>query len=180
MIGKPLLQPDAWIGSVQALTPAWLSARGITALLLDIDNTIALWRSSEIAPVVRAWLDRVRDDGIEICLLSNSRRPTRCKRIAGDLGLPYIAWAGKPRLGGFLRALALLGRGGPAGVAMVGDQLFTDILGGNRAGLCTVFVEALSPREFFGTKLLRPLERWILRRFGLARPEGPSGKAAQA
>jgi uncharacterized protein len=171
LAAKPLLRPDAWHRSVLSLTPEWLAARGLEALLVDIDNTIAVWRSTDVSPEVREWLRQVREAGVAICILSNSRRPRRCKRIAADLDLPYIHWAGKPRVGGFRRALGLLGRTGPAGVAMVGDQLFTDILGGNRAGLYTVFVDVLSQYEFTGTKLLRPLERWILRRYGLTTPE---------
>lgn len=175
---KPLLKPDAYVQSVRALTPSWLAERGVSALLLDIDNTIVLWRSHDIAPWVRAWLDRVRDAGVPVCILSNSRRPTRCTRIGRELDLPFIYWAGKPRLGGFRRALALIGREASASVAMVGDQLFTDVVGGNRAGLYTVFVSPLSSCEFAGTKLLRPLERWILRRRGITHPEpDPMGES---
>lgn len=175
MSAKPLLRPDAWVRSALDLSPAWLAARGIDALLLDLDNTVVLWRSAEIAEEIRQWLTEIRAAGVAVCILSNSRKPTRCKRIASDLALPYVYWAGKPRAGGFRRALALLGRSGPDGVAMVGDQLFTDILGGNRAGVFTILVEVLSHYEFAGTKSIRPLERWILGRYGLRGPDPASG-----
>ncbi len=177
---KPLLKPDAYVRSVRVLTPEWLKGRGLDALLLDIDNTIVRWRSCEIAPRVREWLDSVRDAGLPVCILSNSRRPTRCAWIGRELDLPLVYWAGKPRLSGFRRALARIGRSSAAGAAMVGDQLFTDIFGGNRAGLYTVFVSPLSSYEFAGTKLLRPLERRILRRYGMSDPEpDPTGEFAQ-
>lgn len=175
MSAKPLLRPDAWVGSAPELTPEWLRARGLDGLLLDLDNTVVLWRSVEIGPEIRAWLAAVQAAGVQVCILSNSRRPTRCKAIARDLALPYVYWAGKPRLSGFRRALGLLGRTEPAGVAMVGDQLFTDILGGNRAGVATILVSPLSEYEFAGTRLIRPLERWILRRHGLGGPHPAAG-----
>ena len=68
-------------------------------------------------------------------ILSNNRRPERAKRYAQSLGVPYIGHAGKPKPGSFRRAMEQMGAG-PGQTAIVGDQIFTDILGGKRAGVC--------------------------------------------
>lgn len=164
------LQPDAWVTGVHELTPEWLEERGITALLVDLDNTLTAWRSRDLPEASIAWLKMLREQGIPVCLVSNSRAPRRVGHIAETHGLPFVAWANKPRGGGFRRALEHLALESTEGVAMVGDQLFTDILGARRAGLYAILVEPLSMREFVGTMLIRRLERWILPRYGLKPP----------
>lgn len=164
------LQPDAWVTRVEDLTPAWLARRGIRTLLVDVDNTLAEWRAWQLPAASVAWIERLRSHGIRVCLLSNSRKPRRVRYLAEVHGLPFVAWAGKPRRRGFRRAIAHLGLASPEGVAMVGDQLFTDIYGARRAGVYAILVEPLSPSEFAGTKLIRKLERWLLPRFGVHPP----------
>ncbi|MBP7559657.1 MAG: YqeG family HAD IIIA-type phosphatase [Armatimonadetes bacterium] len=167
------LRPDAWVAGVQELTPEWLAERGIDTVLVDLDNTLAEWKAWQLPAGSVSWLDRLRSDGIRVCLLSNSRKPSRVRHLADAHRLPYVAWAGKPRRGGFRRALAHLGAASTDGVAMVGDQLFTDIYGARRAGVYAVLVEPLSPREFAGTKLLRRFERGLLAGRGMRPPASP-------
>ena len=83
--------------------------------------------------------------------------------MARVLDVPAISKARKPSRRAFRQALATLGTTEKE-TAVVGDQLFTDVLGGNRLGLYTVLVMPLSKREFFGTKAIRSLERIVLRR----------------
>jgi len=168
---KSLLKPDAHVTSVTVLTPAWLAERGVRALLVDLDNTLAPWRSRDPAPEVRAWVRSLQSAGVGVCVLSNSRVPRRVAYVAADLGLPHVAWAGKPRRSGFRRALSALGVARPSEAAVVGDQLLTDVVGGNRIGAVTVLVRPVSPREFIGTRCIRPLEQWILRRCGMEAPD---------
>lgn len=160
-----LLRPDAFVSSVCEVTPKWLSERKLEAVLVDLDNTITVWRSGVVGQQVREWLADLRGADIPVCIISNSRRPARVRALAADLGLPFIAWAGKPRRRGFRRALAMIGRDSPAGVAMLGDQLFTDVLGARRAQLYAVLVDPLSSYEFVGTRLIRGLESWLVARY---------------
>ncbi|MDI3299546.1 MAG: YqeG family HAD IIIA-type phosphatase [Bacillota bacterium] len=181
---RPWLAPDAAVERLDGLDVAWLRAHGVRGLIVDLDNTLTDWNEPELPAESRAWLARLREAGLRVCLLSNNRSG-RVLAIARAEGLAGgVANAAKPWPGGFRRALACLGL--DAGeVAVVGDQLFTDVLGGRLAGCLTVWVRPRSPREFLGTRLLRRLEAlWLarLRRLGQlpapGRPaESPGGPA---
>lgn len=158
MIG--LLIPDEYLPSVTLLDPQRLRARGIRGLIVDLDNTLVPWRGGDPVPGLACWLERVRGAGIAVCILSNNRS-ARVGAWGRSLGVPVIAAAAKPRRKAFVRAMEVLGTG-PAETAVVGDQLFTDVLGGRRLGLYTVLVQPLSRREFVGTRLVRGLERRVL------------------
>ena len=153
---RDLLTPDRLVRHVRDISPVELAeVRGIRAVVCDLDNTLAAWHSEAIDDEVRAWLARAK---------SNTRNFSRLERIAVDLGIAHVPGnAGKPGTRGLRRALQLL-EATPGEAAMIGDQLFTDIVAGNRLGMHTVLVNPLSPREFVGTKWVsRRLERLLLR-----------------
>lgn len=100
-----------------------------------------------------------------MCLASNTHNRRRLERVASKLGVPYVQGLPKPRKRCFNRALELLGLTADS-VAVVGDQLFTDILGGRRSGIHTIMVQPIHHREFIGTKVSRLFERWLLNWFG--------------
>ncbi|MHB0912421.1 MAG: YqeG family HAD IIIA-type phosphatase [Armatimonadota bacterium] len=153
-----MLKWDEYAESVAEIDPAVLAGRGIKVLLCDLDNTLVPWHTYDILDEVREWLARVREAGIRVCIVSNSRYSKRRERLAGALGLPYTKRGLKPRRGGFREALAMFGAD-PSEAAVIGDQVFTDILGGNRLGARTILVTPLSKREFFATKITRMVER---------------------
>jgi hypothetical protein len=159
-----LLTPDLIVAHVGDVTPAALRDRGIRAVITDLDNTLVPWRSDEIAREIQNWLLALRDDGIGVCIASNTRRLTRLEQIASRLGILHVPGnASKPRRRGLRIALSLLGTA-PSETAMVGDQLFTDVLAGNRLGLTTILVNPLTPAEFLGTRIIsRTAERLVLR-----------------
>lgn len=136
------LIPDWVCPSIFHVEPKWLAWKGITLLLADLDNTLAKYSQSEPTSQVRAWKDGLKAAGVELFLLSNSRKPTRAKAYAQALGIPYLGHAGKPKTGGFEQAMAQMGRTA-AQTAMVGDQIFTDILGAKRAGVLAIMVEPI-------------------------------------
>ncbi len=155
--------PDEYVHSITEITPESLQARGIRALLLDLDNTLTPWRSREVPPEVVAWVRQMQAAGIALCFVSNTRNMARLKWLSEYLGIPYVRGPMKPRREMLRRALEKLGVPREH-AAIVGDQLFTDIWGGNRLGLYTIWVQPMHPREFIGTKISRMVERWILRR----------------
>jgi HAD superfamily phosphatase (TIGR01668 family) len=160
-----LLTPRRFVARVTEIDPDGLWADGYRALLLDLDNTLVPWMTIDLADDVRSWLGRVRERGFSVCVLSNTRRGRRLAQIEEMLGCPAVGTgflAMKPRRTPFARAMARIGAE-PSHTVMVGDQIFTDILGGNRAGLYTIRVEPIARREFFGTKLSRLLERLVFR-----------------
>lgn len=164
--------PDAIAHSVSDIDLGELAERGIRGLLIDVDNTLIGHCAPEMTPERLEWA-REAVERFEVCLLSNSVRGKRMRRVAELLGCPGIAaWKldRKPLRGGFRRALGITGTS-PQESAMIGDQLVTDILGGNRAGLHTIWVERILEREFVFTRhVQRRIERLIVRRLGLQTP----------
>jgi HAD superfamily phosphatase (TIGR01668 family) len=139
----------------------------LKAVLLDLDNTLVPYRTLGEAPEgLLEWLQALKEAGVQVILVSNGSR-RRVHYWREKLEIPGFGPAGKPWFGfrKALRRLALT----PREVAVVGDQLFTDVLGGNLIGAYTVLVPPLSKKEMGYTRLVRKLERWVLRNptFGL-------------
>lgn len=156
-----LLTPRAYARSVLAVTPVSLRAAGIRGLILDLDNTLVPFGSEAISEALRAWLAALAGEGIRAVVVSNSL-PRRVAALSTLLGVPAVRGL-KPATPPLRRALALLGTP-PHETALVGDQVFTDVLGGNLLGLYTILVEPLSATDFVGTRLARAAERWLLPR----------------
>ncbi len=167
--------PDEMVSSVTEIEPERLRHQGIRAVLLDLDNTLVPWQRMEVPGEVRQWIERMKQAGLRLCLVSNTRRRRRLEVLAKRLGISYVPRAFKPRRFGLRQALQLL-QVPPEQAVMIGDQIFTDVWGGNRMGLRTILVSPLARREFIGTKVSRLLERillWVYRRTGaLAPPAG--------
>jgi HAD superfamily phosphatase (TIGR01668 family) len=159
-----LLQPTWMVRGVTEIAPEWLVARGIKAILCDVDNTIVPWHSEVVPAQIDAWLAGLRAQGFGICLVSNTRRPERLARLAKRLEIRHVPGnAGKPGVRGLQTGLKILGAE-PWEAALIGDQLFTDVVGGNKLSLTTILVNPLTTHEFIGTWLIsRNLERLVLR-----------------
>ena len=154
-------------GSIFDIDPAALARRGITLLLADLDNTLAPYGVPEPSDRVRAWNSALEQAGVTLFVLSNNRHPQRPERFAHALGVPFLGHAGKPKPGGFLRAMERMGRT-PAQTAIVGDQIFTDILGGRNAGVFTLLVEPIRLAGNPG-RYLRYAVEWPFRILGKRR-----------
>ena len=136
------LVPDFYFESIHAIDLARLRARGVRLLLADLDNTLVPYGVHTPTQPVRAWKQALEDQGIQLFLLSNSRKPGRAQSFAQRLGIPYQGHSGKPRRAGYLRAMERMGRR-PEETVMVGDQIFTDTLGANNAGVVPLLVEPI-------------------------------------
>ena len=153
------LRPDSRSDSVYDISPRALVACGIRGVILDLDNTLVPWGARAAPPELFGWITAGRTEGLRFCIVSTNRGP-RVARLAAALGLPAVTGALKPRRGALRRALGVMGTT-PTTTALVGDQLFTDILGGNRLGLHTILVRPQSKREFILTRLVRWAERLV-------------------
>ena len=130
------LIPDLRVHSVLQLTPALLRAKGITLLLLDLDNTLAPYTGSDPTPQLCSWRDGLLAAGITPFIVSNTKTE-RAKQFSEKWGVQYINHAGKPGTEGILRAISIAG-GERKHAALAGDQVFTDVLGANRAGILSI------------------------------------------
>ena len=128
--------------SVTDISPQALAERGVTLVLADLDNTLVPYKVTQPPAEVAAWKRELEACGIRLFLLSNSRRPGRAQRFAEQLGIPYQGRSGKPKKAGYLRAMERMGAR-PDQTVMVGDQIFTDTLGANNAGVTPLLVEPI-------------------------------------
>ncbi|MCI0464835.1 MAG: YqeG family HAD IIIA-type phosphatase [Gemmataceae bacterium] len=154
------LAPDLHLNSVLELTVGRLRTLGLQGLLLDVDCTLKDYHAERIPEPVQSWIEELRSAGVRMCLLSNGKS-RRIGRLAQTVNLPYVARALKPLPFGCYRGLRRLALR-PAQVAVVGDQLFADVLAGRLAGLFTVLVRPTSPAEPWFTRIKRPFERGVL------------------
>ncbi len=161
--------PDLMTTSVFEIPLQDLAQRNIKGMILDLDNTITEWNNPEIKDEMIHWFNNLQQFGISACLLSNNKGP-RVMEAAHKLGISYVARATKPRRSGYRKAMEVL-KTTESETVVVGDQIFTDILGGNRTGLYTILVNPINSKEFAGTKVNRCLERIFLKVAGVKRPE---------
>lgn len=157
----PIFKPTLSYNRITDIAPKHLQKRGITTLLLDVDNTLTEHNSQKVESDVREWLKSLKDFGITALIYSNAKKP-RIEPFAKDLGLDFIYSAKKPLKGKFKRTIKDLGVN-RENAAIIGDQIFTDILGGNRAGITTIFVNLITPETEWFFKLKRRFERMILK-----------------
>lgn len=156
-----LLLPNEYVTSIYHIDLQRLWDDGMRALVTDLDNTLVAWGVPDAPKRLVSWLRHAQSLGFAVCLLSNNHE-LRVATFARPLGIPAIANARKPRHSAYDKALALVGSDVHSTV-MIGDQLFTDILGGNRMGLYTVLVVPVPGREHGGTRLIRFVERRVLK-----------------
>ncbi len=151
------LRPDYVFTCATGITPEFLSREGISGIILDLDNTLTRWEDANVAPGIAEWVQALKDAGIVLVILSNGVRNKQVS-VSKSLDIPLItSIMPKPLAGGFRRALHLLELPCEK-VAMVGDIIFTDILGANRLGIKTILTDPLSRIDFPGTKVWRLLE----------------------
>lgn len=128
--------------SVLHIKPQALADKGIRLVLADLDNTLVPYKVPGPTPDVIAWKSALAKAGIQLFLLSNSRKPGRAQHFAEMLDIPYQGHSGKPKKIGYLRAMERMGCR-PEETIMVGDQIFTDTLGANNAGVVPLLVEPI-------------------------------------
>jgi len=152
--------PDFYLQSLFDMDLDVLATRGVDTLLVDLDNTLLARNSGTVSDEAREWVKRAKSAGFRICLVSNNWHG-RVSGVASELGLDLVAKAVKPLPFAFMVALRKLGSD-RRHAAAVGDQFFTDVLGGKLLGMTTVMVVPLSLSDLPHTLLLRRLERVVL------------------
>lgn len=158
------LVPDKIFGSISEITPELLKSEGVSALVLDIDNTLAPKYVPLPDETLKGWIASLRDTDIKLYIISNNRS-NRVSRFAKALGVPYFCNGMKPFPRTFLRAVKEMGV--PRGkVAAVGDQIYTDVCGAHLAGIRAFLVNPIDPkRENIFLRFRRRLERPFLNRY---------------
>lgn len=154
-----ILKPKLTVASFQEINLEYYRKLAMRGIIIDLDNTIVPWDADNISKEADCFLQKALSLDYKICLLSNARRK-RAENVAAQYQIEYLSPAFKPRKKAFLNALERIGLNADQ-VMVIGDQVFTDILGGNKAGCFTILVPSLSKKEFAGTKILRFFERML-------------------
>ena len=155
-----MLGPDRFAPRLHEVPHEELEAAGIRGLIVDLDNTLLGFRETELGQEHIAWVAEAHERGFRIVLLSNNFTQ-RVTSLAAQLGVACIPNALKPLPFGFLRAKKRLGLRRRE-IAVVGDQLFTDVLGGKICGHYTILTEPIETKDFAITQVFRFFERMLL------------------
>jgi len=154
--------PNLVLASVTDISPELLQTHNICSLLLDVDSTLKRYRATEIPPESIQWIETMQKAGIPLCILSNGRA-YRIRPIAEQMGIPFVAPAMKPTPFGCQTAMKTMGFD-PKSTAIVGDQVFADILAGKLAKIFTILVTPIHPEEeHWYTRVKRPFEKWVVK-----------------
>jgi len=152
--------PDRFASRLAAVDLDELYARGFRGIIVDLDNTLMGFRQTELAADHLGWVAQARARGFRLVMLSNNFTD-RVTSVARALEIEAIPNALKPLPFGMRRAMRILGLPRRQ-IAVVGDQLFTDVLSGKLCGLYTILTEPIEAKDFPVTKLFRMLERVML------------------
>lgn len=152
--------PSKQAHNITEISVDLLKEHGIKGLILDIDNTLTTHDNPVPSDGVAQWLETMREHGIRMIVLSNND-PLRVEPFAEILGLEYIADGKKPLLSGYRRCAQALGLSASE-LCMIGDQILTDIWGGNRFGCFTILVEPIQMESMLFFRIKRRIEKWIL------------------
>ena len=141
------LLPKVMAGEITRLTPEYLDGQGIRLLMMDFDNTIVPYTTNVPTREVVEWFDRMKASDIQLCVVSNSKND-RVKLFCDQYGIDCITHAKKPFSKGIRQCLERYQL--PASeCALVGDQIYTDVLGANGCGVRSVLVKALHNHNFW-------------------------------
>ena len=154
--------PDIYQKSIYTIDYSKLWLRGIKCLLFDLDNTLVPPMMNKPTKKNKELFTELLDLGFKIIIFSNSPKK-RVKPFKDELGVDACASATKPFKGKFLKILNEYGYN-VNDVAIIGDQLLTDVLGGNKIGITTVLINPISKTDIHFTKINRFIERLILKK----------------
>lgn len=152
--------PSLHLHSIFEIDLQALKERGIRGVITNLDNTLVEHDSPNATGKLIKWLQELQELGLRVVIVSNNRK-VRVSDFARPLGIPFVYEAKKP-FASFDRALRLLHTTRTETV-VIGDQLMTDVFGGNRNGFYTIWVDPISEKEGVGTKVNRFFERIIYR-----------------
>ncbi|MBW3113031.1 MULTISPECIES: YqeG family HAD IIIA-type phosphatase [Bacillaceae] len=155
--------PNEQVQDIFSISPDHLKEKGIKAIITDLDNTLVEWDRPNATPKLIQWFKEMQEQGILVTIVSNNNK-SRVGAFAEPLGVPFIFQARKPMGRAFKKAIKEMGVKKEEAV-VIGDQLLTDVLGGNRSGFHTILVVPVAQSDGFFTKFNRQVERRIMKFF---------------
>jgi|SRR5579863_6611577 len=153
--------PDSYARGLAEISLDRLAQMGVRGIIVDLDNTLVAYRAASVGPEIAAWVRAALAREFRVVLVSNNWSE-RVATFGAQIGVPSVSSAMKPLPLAFLRALRVLGTPRAATV-VVGDQLFTDVLGAKLLGMRAILTDPISEHGFFTTRAMRVVERALLR-----------------
>ena len=153
------IYPDAYFKKVEDINVEFLNKNRIKALLLDVDNTLVDHTKKMTENVIK-WAKELKGQGVKLYILSNTNDKQKIENIVKQIDIPYQHFAMKPLKRGFKKAQKALGEKSE-NIAIVGDQIFTDVVGGKRCHMYTILVDPIKEKDFWYTAWKRPIENKI-------------------
>lgn len=154
-----ILYPKAHFNNVREIKIDFLRKNKIKALILDVDNTLIDYDKNLEEATIK-WAEKLKEKGIKLYILSNSNKKDKVKTVAEKMNIEYDYFAKKPFKSGFKKVQEKL-KEKPENIGVVGDQIFTDVIGGNRCKMFTILVEPIAEKDIWITMLKRPIENAI-------------------
>ncbi|TMV46941.1 YqeG family HAD IIIA-type phosphatase [Paenibacillus mesophilus] len=155
------LIPQKRVRTIYEIDVQALWDTGVRGIITDLDNTLVGAKHPQATPELLVWLKRLQTIGFKVVIVSNNNK-LRVSRFSDPLSIPYIFRAKKPGNSAFRKAMAMMSLS-PQQTVVIGDQMLTDVLGGNRLGLYTILVLPIELRdEGFFTKINRRIEKAAL------------------
>jgi HAD superfamily phosphatase (TIGR01668 family) len=158
-----ILYPKKHFNNVREIEIDFLQKNKIKALILDVDNTLIDYDKNLPEETIK-WAKELKKQGIKLYILSNSNKKEKVKTVAEKLEIEYEYFGKKPLKTGFKKVQKKLDEK-PENIGVVGDQIFTDVLGGNRCKMFTILVEPIAEKDIWITLLKRPLENAIKNKY---------------
>jgi hypothetical protein len=157
-----IITPDVYLESIYLIDIEKLQQKkNIKGIIVDLDNTLVPWGSNYLDKKIVSWIKQVKQSGTKICIVSNTTA-NHLSDMSNLLDIPFYSSRFKPMKRPFQKAMKMMNTINRETV-VIGDQIFTDVLGGNRLNLLTILVCPLGQNESFGTAVVnRSLERFIL------------------
>lgn len=155
-----MLYPKEYLGSVKEISIDLLEKNDIKGLILDVDNTLIDF-DRKMPDGIENWAQNLKNNGVKFCILSNSNKLDKIGAVAEKLDIPFIHFAKKPCKLGFEKAQKILGLAQNE-IAVVGDQIMTDVVGANRSKMFSILVKPIDKKEHLVTRIKRPFEKIII------------------
>lgn len=158
-----IFYPKFYCQKVTDISVEYLRKNNIKAIILDVDNTL-LDFDLNIISGLEEWYNEIKINNIKCIILSNSNKEKKIKMVADLLNIPFIKFATKPLKRGFKKAQKILGEKSQ-NIAVVGDQIFTDVIGANRSKMFPILVKPVASKDLWMTRFKRPLENLIIKKY---------------
>lgn len=155
------LYPKEYLESVTDITNEFMNKNKLKGLILDVDNTLIDF-DKKLDDRIIEWCDKMKKSGIKICILSNTNKIEKVTKVAEKLDLHFFYFAKKPMKGGFKRAQEYLKLESQE-IGVVGDQIFTDVIGANLSKMFPILVKPIDKRDILPTRIKRPLEKFVIK-----------------